>query len=179
MLSAHGEYILPDNIPANEFLNLEGEKISTSRNWAVWLDEYLQDFGGKQDLLRYVLTANAPESKDNDFTWKDFQTRNNSELVGILGNFVNRVVVLTNKYYSGVVPAITKLQPYDHQVLENIKLYPERISESLENYRFRDALAEVMNLARLGNKYLASEEPWKKIQSDETRVKTIMNVSLQ
>ena len=179
MLKAEGSYILPDNVPANEFLNLEGDKISTSRNWAVWLHEYLNDFPEKQDVLRYVLTANAPETKDNDFTWKDFQTRNNSELVGILGNFVNRALVLTQKYYHGIVPQRNELTNFDKTVLEEIKSFPQRISKALETYHFREALRELMNLARLGNKYLADTEPWKVVKTDEQRVMTIMNIALQ
>jgi methionyl-tRNA synthetase len=179
MLKAEGTYILPDNVPANEFLNLEGDKISTSRNWAVWLHEYLQEFQGKQDVLRYVLTANAPETKDNDFTWKDFQLKNNSELVAVLGNFVNRALVLTQKYYNGIVPERNNLTDYDKQVLGEIKAHPEKISNSLEQFRFREALSELMNFARLGNKYLADCEPWKIIDSDPERVKTIINISLQ
>lgn len=179
MLHAEGSYILPDNVPANEFLNLEGDKISTSRNWAVWLHEYLIDFPGKQDVLRYVLSANAPETKDNDFTWKDFQTKNNSELVAILGNFVNRAMVLTQKYYNGVVPAISQVNSYDEEVLNELGKFPTSISQSLDNFRFREALAEMMNLSRLGNKYLAETEPWKIINSDPERVKTIMNIALQ
>lgn len=179
MLKAEGNYILPDNVPANEFLNLEGNKISTSKNWAVWLHEYLEDFPEKQDVLRYALTANAPETKDNDFTWKDFQTRNNSELVAIFGNFINRVVVLTNKYYQGVVPTPNDFSDIDTQTLEKIKEYPQIISNSIERYRFREAMSELMNLARLGNKYLADEEPWKVIKVDEERVKTVMYVALQ
>lgn len=179
MLKAHGEYILPENVPANEFLNLEGNKISTSKNWAVWLHEYLNDFPDKQDVLRYTLTANAPETKDNDFTWKDFQARNNNELVAIYGNFVNRVAVLTNKYYNGVVPTQGELTDYDKDVISKMKEYPTKISSSIERYRFREALSEMMNLARLGNKYLADEEPWKLIKTDEKRVETIMNIALQ
>lgn len=179
MLHAEGSYILPDNIPANEFLNLEGDKISTSRNWAVWLHEYLVDFPGKQDVLRYVLAANAPEAKDNDFTWKDFQTKNNSELVAILGNFVNRAMVLTQKYYNGIVPAISVNTDYDLEVLRDIGKFPLSISQSMDNFRFREALAEMMNLARHGNKYLAETEPWKLAGTDPERVKTIMNVALQ
>ena len=179
MLKAHGDYILPDNIPANEFLNLEGDKISTSRNWAVWLHEYLEDFPGMQDVMRYVLCATAPESKDNDFTWKDFQTRNNSELVGIYGNFINRVVVLTNKYYDGCVPKRGLLTDDDRQVISELKLFPAKIAKSIEAYRFREALMDMMNLARLGNKYLADEEPWKLVKTDEVRTKTIMNIALQ
>lgn len=179
MLKAHGDYIVPDNVPANEFLNLEGDKISTSRNWAVWLHEYLADFPGMQDVMRYVLCATAPETKDNDFTWKDFQTRNNSELVGIYGNFINRVVVLTNKYYGGTVPERGELSDYDKEVLEELKCFPAKIAKSIEAYRFREALAEMMNLARLGNKYLADEEPWKLVKTDEVRTQTIMNIALQ
>lgn len=179
MLKAHGDYVLPENVPANEFLNLESDKISTSRNWAVWLHEYLEAFPGKQDVLRYVLTANAPETKDNDFTWKDFQARNNNELVAILGNFFNRALVLTNKYYDGVVPACGKLTDYDHKTLEELQSIVPRIEKSLENYRFREALFEAMNIARLGNKYIADMEPWHVIKVDEERVKTIMNICLQ
>lgn len=179
MLKAHGDYILPDNVPANEFLNLEGNKLSTSRNWAVWLHEYLEDFPGKEDVLRYVLTANAPETKDNDFTWKDFQQRNNSELVGIFGNFINRVAVLTHKYYNGKVPAFAELKEIDKKTIEELKAYPAVIASSIEKYRFREAQAEMMNLARLGNKYLADEEPWKTIKTDEERTKTVMYVALQ
>lgn len=179
MLMEHGGFILPDNVPANEFLNLEGDKISTSRNWAVWLHEYLQDFSGKQDVLRYTLCANAPEAKDNDFTWKDFQTKNNSELADILGNFINRVMVLTNKNHNGLVPEASEYTKTDLLVLEEVAKIPEKISESIEKFRFREALAEMMNLARMGNKYLAEQEPWKLIKTDERRVKTIMNVSLQ
>lgn len=179
MLKAEGSYILPDNVPANEFLNLEGNKLSTSKNWAVWLHEYLVDFPEMQDSLRYTLTANAPESKDNDFTWKDFQARNNNELVAILGNFINRVVVLTNKYYDGKVPAAGSLNDVDTQTVDQLRKFPEIISSSIERYRFREAGQELMNLARLGNKYLADAEPWKVIKVDEERVKTIMNVALQ
>ncbi len=179
MLKAQGDYILPDNVPANEFLNLEGNKLSTSKNWAVWLHEYLEEFPDKQDVLRYVLTASAPETKDNDFTWKDFQARNNNELVAIFGNFINRVVVLTNKYYGGVVPTPTVFSETDEAVLEQIKAYPQKISKSIERYRFREALSELMNFARLGNKYLADEEPWKQIKTNPERVQTIMYVALQ
>lgn len=179
MLKAAGDYILPENVPANEFLNLEGDKISTSRNWAVWLHEYLKDFPGKQDVLKYVLCANAPETKDNDFTWKDFQTRNNSELVAIFGNFVNRTMVLTHKYFGGKVPAKGELSDYDKQTIEEIRLFPERIGRSIEQYRFREALNELMNLARTGNKYLTENEPWKTIKTDETRTATVLNISLQ
>ena len=179
MLKAEGSYILPDNVPANEFLNLEGNKLSTSKNWAVWLNEYLVDFPEKQDVLRYALTANAPETKDNDFTWKDFQARNNNELVAIFGNFINRVVVLSNKYYNGVIPTPNALTEVDEQVLAELKAYPAVIESSIERYRFREALGELMNVARLGNKYLADEEPWKLIKTDEERVKTQMYVALQ
>ncbi|MFD2822358.1 methionine--tRNA ligase [Lacinutrix iliipiscaria] len=179
MLKAEGSYILPDNVPANEFLNLEGKKLSTSKNWAVWLPDYLEDFPNQQDVLRYALTANAPESKDNDFTWKDFQARNNNELVAIFGNFINRVVVLTNKYYEGIVPTPSELSKVDEDTLAAIKAYPNVIASSIERYRFREASQELMNLARLGNKYLADEEPWKVIKVDEARTKTIMYVALQ
>ena len=179
MLKAEGSYVLPENVPANEFLNLEGNKISTSKNWAVWLHEYLLEFPDKQDVLRYVLTANAPETKDNDFTWKDFQARNNNELVAIFGNFINRVVVLTNKYFDGVIPEPGDLSQTDSETLDLLAGYPGIISSSIERYRFREALSELMNLARLGNKYLAEEEPWKKIKTDPERVKTIMYVALQ
>jgi methionyl-tRNA synthetase len=179
ILMAHGQYHLPDNVPANEFLNLEGDKISTSRNWAVWLHEYLQDFPNKQDVLRYVLTATAPETKDNDFTWKDFQARNNNELVAIFGNFVNRVLVLSHKYFDGKVLMGSELTSADQGVVEEIKEYPVKIAASIEQYRFREALGEFMNLARLGNKYLADAEPWKIIKTDEERVKTILNIGLQ
>ncbi len=179
MLKAEGSYILPDNVPANEFLNLEGDKISTSRNWAVWLHEYLRDFPCKQDVLRYVLTANAPETKDNDFTWKDFQARNNSELVAILGNFINRAIVLTHKYFDGKVPARNALTDYDKETLAEIGKIKAAIENNLNNYRFRDAQKEAMNLARLGNKYLAETEPWKLAKTDMERVATIMNVALQ
>ncbi len=179
MLKAHGDFILPENVPANEFLNLEGDKISTSRNWAVWLHEYLEEFPGKQDVLRYVLTANAPENKDNDFTWKDFQARNNNELVGNLGNFINRVVVLTNKYYDGFVPKTNEFTEKDKEVLSAMKNFPDKIGNLIERYRFREALSEYMNLARLGNKYLAEEEPWKQVKTNPERVKTIMNIALQ
>ncbi len=179
MLKAHGDFILPDNVPANEFLNLEGNKLSTSKNWAVWLHEYLEEFPNQQDVLRYTLTANAPESKDNDFTWKDFQAKNNNELVAIFGNFINRVVVLTNKYYSGIVPTPNDFTEVDEDVLAAVKEFPNIIGKSIERYRFREASQELMNLARLGNKYLADEEPWKVIKIDEERVKTIMYVALQ
>ena len=179
MLKAEGTYILPDNVPANEFLNLEGNKLSTSKNWAVWLHEYLQDFPDKQDVLRYALTANAPETKDNDFTWKDFQARNNNELAAVFGNFINRVVVLTNKYYNGVVPSPNEFTNIDEQTLAELKAYPSVISSSIERYRFREAQGELMNVARLGNKYLADEEPWKMVKSDPARVQTQMYVALQ
>mgnify|MGYP003624351697 FL=1 len=179
MLKAHGDFILPENVPANEFLNLEGNKLSTSKNWAVWLHEYLEEFPNMQDVLRYTLTANAPETKDNDFTWKDFQARNNNELVAIYGNFINRVVVLTNKYYNGIVPTPGTYSQVDKETLDELKKYPEIIASSIERYRFREAGQEVMNLARLGNKYLADEEPWKVIKQNEERVKTIMFVALQ
>lgn len=179
MLKAHGDYILPENVPANEFLNLEGKKLSTSKNWAVWLHEYLEDFPGQQDVLRYALTANAPETKDNDFTWKDFQARNNNELVAIFGNFINRVVVLTNKYYNGEVPTPAEYSKVDEETIAALKAYPAVIASSIEKYRFREAQAELMNLARLGNKYLADEEPWKLVKTDEERTKTIMYVALQ
>ncbi len=179
MLKAEGSYIVPENVPANEFLNLENNKISTSRNWAVWLHEYLEDFPNQQDVLRYTLTANAPESKDNNFTWKDFQARNNNELVAIFGNFINRVVVLTNKYYEGIVPTPNEFSDEDLDVLAQLKKYPNIIGKSIERYRFREALGELMNLARLGNKYLADEEPWKVIKIDTERTKTIMYVALQ
>lgn len=179
MLKAEGSFILPDNVPANEFLNLEGDKISTSRNWAVWLHEYLEDFPGKQDVLKYVLCANAPETKDNDFTWKDFQTRNNSELVAILGNFVNRTIVLTHKYFEGKVPQIGELNNLDKQAIEEIKTFPERIGVNIEHFKFREALSEMMNLARLGNKYLTECEPWKTYKTDIELTKTSINISLQ
>lgn len=179
MLKAEGSYILPDNVPAFEFLNLENDKISTSRNWAVWLHEYLKDFPDKQDTLRYVLTSNAPETKDNDFTWKDFQAKNNNELVAIFGNFVNRALVLTQKYFDGKVPEITGLNDEDNVVLEALKEFPGKIGQKLENFKFRESLAEMMNLARLGNKYLADNEPWKIFKTDIDRVKTIINISLQ
>ncbi|RBW59222.1 methionine--tRNA ligase [Tenacibaculum sp. E3R01] len=179
MLKAHGDYILPENVPANEFLNLEGNKLSTSKNWAVWLHEYLEDFPNQQDVLRYTLTANAPESKDNDFTWKDFQAKNNNELVAIFGNFINRVVVLTNKYYNGIIPTPNDFSEIDEDTLAQLKEFPNIIAKSIERYRFREASQELMNLARLGNKYLADEEPWKIIKQDEERVKTIMYVALQ
>lgn len=179
MLKAEGSYILPDNVPANEFLNLEGDKISTSRNWAVWLHEYLDEFPGKEDVLKYVLTANAPETKDNDFTWKDFQTRNNSELVAILGNFVNRALVLTEKYFGNKVPECGALSENDSQTLDSVITLKADIEKSLDNFRFREALKNAMDLARLGNKYLADEEPWKVIKRDSERVKTILHVCLQ
>jgi len=179
MLKAEGSYILPENVPANEFLNLENDKISTSRNWAVWLHEYLEEFPGKQDVLRYVLTSNAPETKDNDFTWKDFQAKNNNELVAILGNFVNRTLVLTDKYFKSVVPLPGELSDRDKLTLEEMAKFPGRIAKSLHQYRFREALSEMMNLARLGNKYLTDNEPWKIYSTDPVRVGTILNISLQ
>ncbi|WP_315144050.1 methionine--tRNA ligase [Capnocytophaga leadbetteri] len=179
MLKAEGSYILPTNVPANEFLNLEGNKLSTSKNWAVWLHEYLQDFPNQQDVLRYALTANAPETKDNDFTWKDFQARNNNELVAIFGNFINRVAVLTQKYYEGEVPAAGALNATDTETLQQLSELTQKIEQSLERYRFREAQQELMNIARLGNKYLADEEPWKLIKTDAERVKTVMYVALQ
>lgn len=179
MIKAQGEFILPENVPANEFLNLEGDKISTSRNWAVWLHEYLEDFPGKQDILRYMLCANAPETKDNDFTWKDFQTRNNSELVAILGNFINRALVLTQKYYAGKVPNLGSLEPIDEDLMKTIKLIPSKVEKSIEAYKFRDALNNFMELARAGNKYLADCEPWKVQKENPERVETVMNLALQ
>ncbi|MGB6151006.1 MAG: methionine--tRNA ligase [Pricia sp.] len=179
ILKAHGDFVLADNVPANEFLNLEGNKLSTSKNWAVWLHEYLEEFPDMQDVLRYTLTANAPETKDNDFTWKDFQARNNNELVAIFGNFINRVVVLTHKYYGGVVPEASDFTLVDNETIASLRKFPESISSSIDRYRFREAGQELMNLARLGNKYLADEEPWKVIKQDEDRVKTIMYVALQ
>lgn len=179
ILMAHEQYTLADNVPANEFLNLEGDKISTSRNWAVWLHEYLKEFPDKQDVLRYVLTATAPETKDNDFTWKDFQARNNNELVAIFGNFVNRVLVLSHKYFEGKVMMGSAFTESDQKILEEMNAYPDKIAASIEQYRFREALSEFMNLARLGNKYLADEEPWKLIKTDEERVKTVLNLGLQ
>lgn len=178
ILKTHGDFILPDNVPANEFLNLEGDKISTSRNWAVWLHEYLEEFPGKQDVLRYVLTANAPETKDNDFTWKDFQARNNSELVAIYGNFINRAVVLTHKYFQGKVPSRAELTGYDQEVLDQLAEFPAKIMSSMDRFRFREALGIMMDLARLGNKYLADTEPWKTIKTDEARTATILNIAL-
>ena len=179
MLRAEGSYILPENVPANEFLNLEGDKISTSRNWAVWLNEYLEDLPGKQDVLRYVLTANAPETKDNDFTWKDFQARNNNELVAVFGNFVNRALVLTEKYFDGKVPALGELTDFDRETLAELSAVRASIEKELDNFHFREALKEAMNLARLGNKYLADTEPWKLAKTDMPRVATILNLSLQ
>ena len=179
MMKAHGGYNMPDNVPANEFLNLEGDKISTSRNWAVWLHEYLVDLPGKQDVLRYVLTANAPETKDNDFTWKDFQARNNNELVAILGNFVNRALVLTEKYFQGQVPAAGELTDYDRQTLQEFADVKTNVERLLDTFHFRDAQREAMNLARIGNKYLADTEPWKLAKTDMNRVATIMNIALQ
>ena len=179
MLKAHGDYILPENVPANEFLNLEGNKISTSKNWAVWLHEYLDEFPGKEDVLRYVLCANAPETKDNDFTWKDFQARNNNELVAILGNFVNRALVLTKKYYNGVVPEAGELTDYDRDTIAELSGIKASLESNIENYRFREALKDAMNFARIGNKYLADTEPWKVVKTDPERVKTILNIALQ
>ena len=178
MLKAHGDFIIPRNVPANEFLNLEGSKISTSKNWAVWLPEFLNDFPGKQDVLRYVLTINAPENKDNDFTWKDFQNRNNGELVAILGNFINRVVVLTKKYYESYIPAKNELQDKDKNVLDLVNQSINKVEESLSNFKFRDGCSEFMNIARIGNKYLADEEPWKIIKENPERVKTVIFISL-
>lgn len=179
MMKAHGNYIMPKNVPAFEFLNLENDKISTSRNWAVWAHEYVEDFPGQQDVLRYALLSSAPETKDNNFTWKDFQTKNNSELVGIFGNFINRVAVLTNKYYEGIVPQFGDFEPVDKDLYHEIKQFPERIGKNLDEFKFRDALAELMNLARLGNKYLADEEPWKVIKDNPERVKTQLFCALQ
>ena len=179
MLKAHGDYILPENVPSNEFLNLEGDKISTSRNWAVWLHEYLVDFPGKEDVLRYALCATAPETKDNDFTWKDYQARNNNELVAVLGNFVNRALVLTKKYYDGVVPACGELSEYDKETIAELSSIKASLENNIENYRFREALKDAMNFARIGNKYLADSEPWKLIKTDAERVKTILNIALQ
>jgi methionyl-tRNA synthetase len=179
MMKAHGGYIMPDNVPANEFLNLEGDKISTSRNWAVWLHEYLVDFPGKQDVLRYALTASAPETKDNDFTWAEFQARNNNELVAVYGNFVNRALQLTQKYYDGVVPACGELTDYDRETIAEFKDVKAKVENLLDNFKFRDAQKEAMNLARIGNKYIADCEPWKVIKTDPERVKTIINISLQ
>ena len=179
MLKAEGSFNLPENVPANEFLNLEGDKISTSRNWAVWLHEYLEEFPGKEDVLRYVLCANAPETKDNDFTWKDFQARNNNELVAVLGNFVNRALVLTQKYYGGKVPACGELTDYDRQSIAEVAAVKASLEGNIENYRFREALKDAMNIARIGNKYLADTEPWKVVKTDPTRVETILNIALQ
>ena len=179
MLKAYGDYIVPENVPANEFLNLENDKISTSRNWAVWLHEYLEEFPGKQDVLRYVLTANAPETKDNNFTWKDYQDRNNNELLAIFGNFVNRTLVLTHKYFEGKVPAMINLNEKDEAAIEEMNQYPDKIANLLDTYKFREALSELMNLARLGNRYLTENEPWKQFKTDPERVKTVLAVSLQ
>ena len=179
MLKAHGDYILPENVPANEFLNLEGDKISTSQNWAVWLHEYLDEFPGKEDVLRYVLCANAPETKDNDFTWKDFQARNNSELVAVLGNFVNRALVLTKKYYDGVIPERGALTEYDEATIEELQKIKASLERNIENYHFREALKDAMAYSRIGNKYLADTEPWKVVKTDPERVKTILNIALQ
>ncbi len=179
MLKAHGDYILPENVPANEFLNLEGDKISTSQNWAVWLHEYLDEFPGKEDVLRYVLCANAPETKDNDFTWKDFQARNNSELVAVLGNFVNRALVLTSKYFNGIVPERGELTEYDEATIEEMQKIRQSLERNIEHYHFREALKDAMAYSRIGNKYLADTEPWKVVKSDPERVKTILNIALQ
>ena len=179
MLKAHGDYILPENVPANEFLNLEGDKISTSQNWAVWLHEYLDEFPGKEDVLRYVLCANAPETKDNDFTWKDFQSRNNSELVAVLGNFVNRALVLTKKYYNGVVPERGALTEYDEATIDELQKIKASLERNIEHYHFREALKDAMAYSRIGNKYLADTEPWKVVKTDPERVKTILNIALQ
>ena len=179
MLKAHGGYILPENVPSNEFLNLEGDKISTSRNWAIWLHEYLDEFPGKEDVLRYVLCANAPETKDNDFTWKDFQSRNNSELVAVLGNFINRALVLTTKYYDGIVPAAGELTGYDRETLAEMAAVKSSLEENIETFHFREALKDAMNIARIGNKYLADTEPWKVVKTDPARVETILHVALQ
>ena len=179
MLKAHGDYILPENVPANEFLNLEGDKISTSQNWAVWLHEYLDEFPGKEDVLRYVLCANAPETKDNDFTWKDFQARNNSELVAVLGNFVNRALVLTKKYYDGVIPERGTLTEYDEATIEELQKIKASLERNIEHYHFREALKDAMAYSRIGNKYLADTEPWKVVKTDPERVKTILNIALQ
>ena len=179
MLKAYGDYIVPENVPANEFLNLENDKISTSRNWAVWLHEYLEEFPGKQDVLRYALTANAPETKDNNFTWKDYQDRNNNELLAIFGNFVNRTLVLTHKYFEGKVPAMANLNEKDQAAIEEMNQYPDKIAHLLDTYKFREALSELMNLARLGNRYLTENEPWKQFKTDPERVKTVLAVSLQ
>lgn len=179
LLKAHGDFVLPKNVPANEFLNLEGQKLSTSRNWAIWLHEYLNDFDGQQDALRYALCSTAPESKDTDFTWLDFQMRNNSELVGIFGNFINRVAVLTNKYWEGTVPCTHEFDSYDKDVMKEMNNFPEKIGALIEQYKLREALTEFMNLARLGNKYLADTEPWKLKKTDEKRTETILNISLQ
>ena len=179
MLKAYGDYIVPENVPANEFLNLENDKISTSRNWAVWLHEYLEEFPGKQDVLRYVLTANAPETKDNNFTWKDYQDRNNNELLAIFGNFVNRTLVLTHKYFEGKVPAMINLNEKDEAAIEEMNQYPDKIANLLDTYKFREGLTELMNLARLGNRYLTENEPWKQFKTDPERVKTVLAVSLQ
>ncbi len=179
ILKMHGNYILPKNVPANEFLNLEGKKLSTSRNWAIWLHKYLEDFKGQEDSLRYMLCANAPENKDADFTWKDFQARNNNELVAIFGNFINRVVILTNKYWGGNVPPRNNLNSYDKIILEKLAHFPVKIGNAIEKFKFKEALAELINLSRLGNKYLADTEPWKLKKTDELRTATIMNISIQ
>jgi len=179
VLKAHGKYILPKNVPANEFLNLEGNKLSTSKNWAIWAHEYLNDFKGKQDVLRYVLCATAPESKDTDFTWTDFLSRNNNELVAIFGNFINRVLVLTHKYWNGIVPSCNELYDYDKEIINKLNNTSIVMGEAIENFKFREALKELMNLARLGNKYLADTEPWKLQHTNKDRVETIMNISIQ
>ena len=179
ILKTHGEYILPKNVPANEFLNLEGEKLSTSRNWAIWLNDYLSEFAGKEDALRYMLCATAPENKDADFTWKDFQAKNNNELVAIFGNFVNRVIVLINKYWNGKVPELNDIRKSDKEILKKLENYPLKISSKIEKFKFRDALSELIDLARLGNKYLADTEPWKLIKNDEKKTKVILNICVQ
>tara|TARA_A100000164_G_scaffold375778_1_gene411486 strand:- start:676 stop:1437 length:762 start_codon:yes stop_codon:yes gene_type:complete len=179
MLRAHGEYILPKNVPANEFLNLEGEKISTSNNWAVWIHEYLEDFPDKEDVMRYVLTANMPETKDSDFTWKDFQAKNNNELVAIYGNFVNRVIVLINKYYTGEIPKPDLYTEEDEVIINSVKMIRDKISLTIEKFRFRESNSEMIKIARIGNKYLADNEPWKKIKNNPERTKTILFISIQ
>ena len=179
ILRSHGEYILPKNVPANEFLNLEGKKLSTSRNWAIWLHDYLVDFKGHEDSLRYTLCATAPESKDTDFTWREFQARNNNELVAIFGNFINRVVVLTHKYWEGIVPSQNSLNNYDKEVLIKLADFPSKIGDSIEKFRFREALIGLIDLARLGNKYLADTEPWKLKKVDEKKTETILNIAMQ
>ena len=179
MLKAHGEFVLPKNVPANEFLNLEGEKISTSKNWAVWIHEYLKDFPNKEDVLRYVLTSNMPETKDSDFTWRDFQAKNNNELVAIYGNFVNRVIVLINKYYMGEIPTPSFYTNEDKEILSSVKVIKDNISSAIEKFRFRESNSEMMNIARIGNKYLADNEPWKQIKDNPDRTKTILFISIQ